>query len=223
MKRSIMGIDHIPYVQIGGVKWATTNLITNSTGENYFAESSKDLGSIFQFGRKYGAPISVQSTVSGKLTIAQGNTLTNASKVIGNNYSANPGTYQYAWCSETPSASYNSLWNAGKGEFDPCPDGWRVPTKNELELLYQKLVGAHTLDGTYGYLFRDGDSELFIPKQAVPSWGIETFRVDMFRIMSCELNNKTPYYLNINVSTSIPTGVVASFMNDGGVIRAVKM
>ncbi len=61
-----------PYVTIGGVKWATTSIITDiNTGNNYFAEKPETLGSVFQWGRKYGAPSTVTTAISGQLTIIQ--------------------------------------------------------------------------------------------------------------------------------------------------------
>ena len=71
------------------------------------------------------------------------------------------------------------LWNAGTEEHpvksanDPCPDGWRLPSKTELST----LVGSGEWGGG-GYRFYRGMDTLFLPfaGERKPSSGyIDTF------------------------------------------------
>jgi uncharacterized protein (TIGR02145 family) len=85
----------------------------------------------------------------------------------------------YDWCSD---ADHNDLWNKGteaspskNDPYDPCPNGWRVPTKRELNVLidfYQDGKVYWTTDGSIpgeegkgfkGNVFFHGSSVLFLP------------------------------------------------------------
>ena len=88
---------------------------------------------MFQWGRRYGAPSSSSILVrDSKMTIDKGQTLSNSSKLVINSYSPSPSTYHYSWCSEIQSSRYLTLWTSSKGIYDPCPEGWRVPTYQEV-------------------------------------------------------------------------------------------
>jgi len=53
----------------------------------------------------------------------------------------------------------DNLWNSGseenpvKSEYDPCPDGWRVPTKAELEGVFQNYSDKVESEGQNGRWF----------------------------------------------------------------------
>lgn len=182
-----------PYIEIGGVKWATTSLITDVwTGKNYFAEKPEDLGSVFQWGRRYGASSTVTSSQSGQLSIAQGEDLSYANRLVGNPFSSSPGTYHYAWCSETGTSAYTQLWKSSKGAYDPCPDGWRVPTKDELNTLYNASYKAKgNKNGVSGYLFGNNSrNTMFVPFQPMEGWSIGTLDSAFVAIISSTLGKK---------------------------------
>ena len=46
---------------------------------------------------------------------------------------------------------------------DPCPSGWRVPSKVELESLLAKFDRFTTFSGVNGAFFKDGAKEIFLP------------------------------------------------------------
>ncbi|MBC8603149.1 hypothetical protein H8784_15670 [Parabacteroides acidifaciens] len=215
----------VPYVEIGGVKWATTSLITDiQTGDNYFADLPETFGSMFQWGRRYGAPSSVKTCQTGQMTINQGQDLNNASKLIGNNWSANPGPYQYAWCSETNSDRYPTLWTPDKGPYDPCPDGWRVPTFEELGILYNaKYKVRENLNGVDGWYIGDSrEKSMFIPYQPNMSWSVPNLDSTFLALLPCVLDtDRTTLYFAILKSNEFQ--YQRAFMSSGGVIRAVKI
>ncbi|WP_298546610.1 hypothetical protein [uncultured Parabacteroides sp.] len=220
-----MGNMDIPYIEIGGVKWATTSLITDiQTGKNYFADLPETFGSMFQWGRRYGAPSSVTTCQTGKLSIAQGEDLSNASKLIGNPYSSNPGTYQYAWCSETNSSEYPYLWTSDKGRYDPCPHGWRVPTFEELGILYNAVYKERkTVNGKDGWYLGDSrEKSMFIPFQPTMSWGVPNLDSSFVGLLSCSLDTDRSTLL-FQILKSGNFQYQRGFMSTGGIIRAVKM
>ena len=118
------GVNHGHGVKIGNVVWAPVNCGYHVTNYKY--------GKLYQWGRKYGQgydsdAITPQLT-KGQVSETEGNLKSNANK-----YYYDKGDWV------TPSDK--ELWNSGtesspvKTESDPCPEGWRVPTKSELNSL----------------------------------------------------------------------------------------
>ena len=132
------GINHGQGVEIDGVVWAPVNCGYHKTNFKY--------GKLYQWGRKYGQGYSgdlsdgdwnylgeysdseVPSVVSGPVSVSSGESASNSGKFyIG----------AWDWCI----GQDDELWNSGtqsnpvKTKYDPCPDGWRVPTYAELSEL----------------------------------------------------------------------------------------
>ncbi len=120
--------------------------------EPYVSTSNKGYryGKLYQWGRKWG-----QGYNSDDQTYPASSNLTNApaSVIVA---AANPDVFYrhntfVDWCN----SSNNFLWNSGtdstfiKSAFDPCPHGWRVPTKDEISGLASK-VSTWTTSGTHG-------------------------------------------------------------------------
>lgn len=230
MKRQLLLDSQLPtdtpYIEIGGVKWSTTSLITDvRTGKNYFAEKPEDLGSVFQWGRRYGASSAVTSSQSGQLSIAQGENLSYANKLVGNPYSSSPGTYHYAWCSETGTSAYTQLWNSSKGAYDPCPDGWRVPTKDDLNTLYNASYKAKgNKNGVSGYFFgNDNQSTMFVPFQPMVGWSIGTLDPTFVAIISSTLGNNKAHYLLDFMKSTDEMYLRTLYQSTSGIVRAVKI
>lgn len=59
-------------------------------------------------------------------------------------------------------ARANDLWGASKTEYDPCPKGWRVPTKEELAGL-DIVERASDAGMQYGWTLTDGAVQSFYP------------------------------------------------------------
>ena len=69
-------------------------------------------------------------------------------------------SYNYDWVDPQD----GTLWNTGseskpiKTEYDPCPDGWRVPTYAELSELCQNYSSWTSEGGQVGYWFSGASS-----------------------------------------------------------------
>ena len=65
--------------------------------------------------------------------------------------------YVSGWDSSTPTGT---TWTTAN---DPCPDGWRVPTRNEFDALIS-TGGTYTyMSGEYGMRYGSGTNTLFFP------------------------------------------------------------
>jgi len=61
------------------------------------------------------------------------------------------------WDYSTPTGT---MWYA---QNDPCPRGWRVPTREELKSLATASIGWTTRNGVNGRLFGTADNHIFLP------------------------------------------------------------
>ena len=152
------GINHGQGVEIDGVVWAPVNCGYHETDFKY--------GKLYQWGRKYGqgydgglfdgdwnymgdySDSSVPEIVEGPVSLSVGQSKDNENKFYYNS------SYSYDWCSPQD----DKLWNSGteenpkKTEYDPCPEGWRVPTYSELDELnnnYSSLTSENDQKGRW--------------------------------------------------------------------------
>ena len=133
------GINRGPGVKINGVIWAPVNC-------GYHAPDFQ-WGKLYQWGRKYGqgysgklydingkavgetSDASIPTFVEGPVSITIGNSEDSSNVFYSGNFESH---YDWLWPND------DLLWNSGtedspvKTEYDPCPEGWRVPTYNEL-------------------------------------------------------------------------------------------
>lgn len=153
------GVNHGPGVKIGKTVWAPVNC--------GFHETDYKWGKLYQWGRKYGQGYTsyredieleqqdacAPKIVAGPISEAEGNHIDNANVF-------------YYKCSDWVDVRNDKLWNAGseespiKTEYDPCPQGWRVPSFTELksvlsnsnpkEVSMNGFVG-HYFSGEYSY------------------------------------------------------------------------
>lgn len=166
------GVNHGPGVEINGVIWAPVNC-------GYHAENFK-YGKLYQWGRKYGQgyngisfPDAVLPTLkAAPVSLAEGQSVENENVFFNiENVSSVKDKDRY-WSAGVQSG----LWNFGteqnpiKTEYDPCPEGWRVPTSIEassLELATYSWYDSSNTDysGVVGTLLTDalGSVNLFFP------------------------------------------------------------
>jgi uncharacterized protein (TIGR02145 family) len=159
------GINHGPGVKIGETVWAPVNCGYHATDFKY--------GKLYQWGRKYGQGYNgelydeegdyinkysdalVPRIVAGPVSLTTGQSVENKNNFYYNSLSPND------WCSPQD----DKLWNVGteenpvKTEYDPCPDGWRVPTCAELNVLNNNYSSWTTNEhGQSGYWFSGSSS-----------------------------------------------------------------
>ena len=135
------GINHGSGVEIDGVVWAPVNCGYHETDFKY--------GKLYQWGRKYG------QGYTGELYDVNGNIIGGYSDASAPAYKYEPVSLYVGQSEENAGYFYDIgegsrnwllysadwLWNTGdednpiKTEYDPCPDGWRVPTYKEIDNL----------------------------------------------------------------------------------------
>ena len=173
------GINHGQGVKIGETVWAPVNCGYHATDFKY--------GKLYQWGRKYGqgysgslydvsgsyvgevSDVFIPELVAGPVSLTTGQSKDNEYNFY---YNRNPPT---DWC--TPQK--DELWNSGsesnpvKTEYDPCPDGWRVPTYAELAELTNNYSSWTTADnGQMGRWFSGPNSyTASVPQVFFPAAG----------------------------------------------------
>ena len=157
------GINHGQGVEIDGVVWAPVNCGYHATDYKY--------GKLYQWGRKYGqgydgelydsdwnqtySDASVPSIVSGPVSLSVGQSESNSNK-----FYTTSASFPNDWI--TPQD--HALWNSGtednpvKTEYDPCPEGWRVPAYAELDNLQSNYSSWTTNDDQIGRWFSGSTS-----------------------------------------------------------------
>lgn len=154
-------INHGKGINVCGTIWAPVNC-------GYHKDDFK-YGKLYQWGRKYGQGYNgslcdADQNVTGEYSDARVPKMMQGgvSKEIGNQdfcdyvFWTAGSELNYDWM-DSPDGT---LWNSGsemtpvKSEYDPCPDGWRVPTSAELQELIQNHSSSTTNDdGQNGYWF----------------------------------------------------------------------
>ena len=139
------GVNHGKGVLVGNTVWAPVNC-------GYKASTAADkgypYGKLYQWGRKYGqgyskeydatAPYDDGKIIQGPVELSVGQNPSNQE----NFYTYDPYVIRI-WVSGLTSSECSKLWNNGteespiKTNYDPCPTGWRVPTKTEWMNLYE--------------------------------------------------------------------------------------
>ena len=221
------GINHGQGVEIDGVVWAPVNCGYHATDYKY--------GKLYQWGRKYGqgyegplydengnesgtySDASVPLIVSDPVSLSVGQSSSNS-----NNFyyiSSSP----YDWV--TPQD--DTLWNSGtednpvKTEYDPCPEGWRVPTNAELNNLQSKYWSMTTNGGQEGCLF---SGKVFFPAAGYRSYiGAHTYARGLAGIYWSS-KPYDPGADNLDINTKGGYGVIMSgaFRSNGYSVRCVQ-
>lgn len=143
-------VNHGKGIKIDDIVWAPVNCGYHETDFQY--------GKLYQWGRKYGHRYttsydeSVPEIVEGPISAVDGQ----KEEYSNTFFISILEEYNYDWCSPQD----DKLWNSGtdsepvKTEYDPCPEGWRVPTYSELWAL-RKNHSSWTInpEGQKGYWF----------------------------------------------------------------------
>ena len=162
------GVNHGKGIAIGNTVWAPVNC-----GYKAATSESKGFpyGKLYQWGRKYGQGYnlsydeSVPELVEGPVMPSVAQSEENKDKFY---YTSVP---PYDWSK----VHKDDLWNSGtestpvKTEYDPCPEGWRVPTRVELYRLnnsYSSFMTVGDQKGRYfcgDFTYLDSAPQVFFP------------------------------------------------------------
>ena len=173
------GINHGQGVKIGETVWAPVNCGYHATDFKY--------GKLYQWGRKYGQGYSGkiydgnwdQTYSDAELPIIEEggiSILTGSHKSKSNVFFTSISDFNYDWLYPQD----GTLWNTGseskpvKTEYDPCPEGWRVPTNAELSELRNNYSSWTTADnGQMGRWFSGPNSyTASVPQVFFPAAGL---------------------------------------------------
>ena len=169
------GINHGKGIALGSIVWAPVNC-------GYHKDNFK-YGKLYQWGRKYG------QGYSGELYSPEEEGGTYSDAILPDimdgpisPYNGHKEDYANVFFRilETPynwlMPSDNSLWNSGtdelpvKTKYDPCPEGWRVPTPLELDELGFNKSSEVIIDDQRGcyfsgcYTYTENSPRIFLPK-----------------------------------------------------------
>ena len=146
------GVNHGKGIAIGNTVWAPVNC-------GYKASTSESkgfpYGKLYQWGRKYGQGYSefydesVPELEEGPVMPSVAQSEENKDKFYYTSVSP------YDWSK----VQKDDLWNSGtdsspvKTKYDPCPEGWRVPTYAELDRLNNSYSSFKTVGDQKGRYF----------------------------------------------------------------------
>ena len=162
------GVNHGKGIAVGNTVWAPVNC-----GYKAATSESKGFpyGKLYQWGRKYGQGYSesydesVPELVEGPVMPSVAQSEENSNKFYYNSVSPN----------DWSKVQKDDLWNSGtestpvKTKYDPCPEGWRVPTYAELYRLRNSCSSFMTVGGQEGryfcgdYTYLDNAPQVFFP------------------------------------------------------------
>jgi len=138
------------YIASTRVHWAPVNCGYDASGYK--------CGKYYQWGRKDGQGLQYPDA-----TFPKGSDFVNGT--VSDLSTLDPYKFYYGsknWYSGTTPAP-DDLWKEdGSSAYNPCPEGWRIPTKNEME----KLLGLHssyTNNGGPGYMYGELPNRVFLP------------------------------------------------------------
>ena len=168
------GVNRGKGIAIGATVWAPVNCGYKAASD---ADKCYPYGKLYQWGRKYGQGYNT-SYDADEPTIEEGPVSLKYGQAEDNSnvFFTSSSDFQYDWLSTQD----DKLWNSGtesapvKTEYDPCPEGWRVPTYAELIILINRKSSWTTNDGQKGYWFSgasdikydvpvDEDAKVFFP------------------------------------------------------------
>lgn len=169
-------VNHGKGIAVGQTVWAPVNCGYHVTDFKY--------GKLYQWGRKYGQGYSgylydidgnrIVEVIDAKLpTFVEGGV-----SEIGGNHKSNANVF-YTKTSDWVDPRNDKLWNYGteskpvKTEYDPCPEGWRVPTFVELSELIQNRSSWTSDEGQPGYWFSGASTYTAeVPQVFFPAAGL---------------------------------------------------
>lgn len=155
------GINHGCGIAIGNSIWAPVNCGYKKSSEE---DKGYPYGKLYQYGRRYGQgyTLDYDATIP---ELAEGGV-----SVYGGQLESNANIFFTGASWVYPKDDDYRLWQAGqKTEYDPCPVGWKVPTRTELNTLTQNITKDTIYEGVIGCWVSGGNpisddvSKIFLP------------------------------------------------------------
>ena len=202
------GVNYGEGITIAGVTWAPVNCGT---------DASHPTGLLYQWGRKDGHGNEGEANAP---IVHEGPT---DAPVAGTFYTSKAAPWDWK---TTPD---RNLWNQGsetspvKTEKDPCPQGWRVPTKQESETLLSSGVSRKWNSSKKGCDFSEGAKTLFLPAAGVYYYedGMINFRGQDGRFWTSTTSGPESWLLF--VSKVIAEGTASHERGYGYSVRCVRL
>lgn len=150
------GINHGKGIILGDYVWAPVNC--------GYHETLFKFGKFYQWGRKYGVG-GAGFDVDTVATAEQWDGANGEEDASTLYFAKSGGTFENDWIKNGDAL----FWNSGteddpvKTAFDPCPQGWRVPTGKEIDYLLSKYLIPSYEEGGNWYWFRNENEYLCIP------------------------------------------------------------
>ena len=184
------GVNHGKGIAIGMAIWAPVNCGYHATDFKY--------GKLYQWGRKYGQGYDENDASVPTIEDGGNSVITGQHKDKANVFFTSTSEFNYDWLYPQD----NKLWNSGsesnplKTEYDPCPEGWRVPTYAELDELSNNYSSWTTDDnGRSGRWFSGPNSyTASVPQVFFPAAGYR----------NCYDGNASTRGYHVNCWSSIP-------------------
>lgn len=149
------GVNYGKGIAIGDVVWAPVNCGYEASTDTY---KGYPYGKLYQWGRPYGQGYdkSDASYPYGS-NLVEGPVMPSVGQVEDNKdkFYYNPESPDYDWSQ----VGRDDMWNLGtdsspvKTNYDPCPEGWRIPTKAEFDKLINNYSSFITVGGQKGRYF----------------------------------------------------------------------
>ena len=196
------GVNHGKGIAVGNTVWAPVNC-------GYKAATSESkgypYGKLYQWGRKYGQGYS-ESYDESVPELVEGPVMPSVAQLEDNKD-------KFYLVLESPhdwsKVQKDDLWNSGtdsspvKTKYDPCPEGWRVPTYAEHDELNNNYSSFMTVGGQKGrylcgdYTYLDNAPQIFFPAAGSRSVndGTATSRGNYGRYWSSSPGSTGAYYL----------------------------
>ena len=203
------GVNHGKGIALMTTVWAPVNCGYNEANYPY--------GKLYQWGRKYGqgflgdnGDVTTPTLVAGPMSKKTGEAEENSNVF----YTVNSDPYD--WCAP----QVDNLWNAGtdgvpvKSQYDPCPEGWRIPTRAEAQEL-----SARRRDNVYYGSYRKQDDSpcLILPYTGINYDDGRAYDRTTFIYWTSHASGK--YATNIDWRGS---GVSSGYRANGGAVRCVQ-
>ena len=195
------GINYGKGVQIGNTVWAPVNCGYHKTDYPY--------GKLYQWGRKYGQGHNSDASYPSGDNLVEGQVMPSVGQAEENQdkFYCFP-SYPYDWSK----VRNDQMWNSGtesspiKTSYDPCPEGWRVPTYAELDQLCRNSSSWTTSESQQGYYFSgeyttiDGNPRVFFPAAGFRNGrdGLARNRDRIGYYWSSRDGSSTSYFLNFD-------------------------